>query len=136
MGGSDDLLQALEAVLDRPDWPHDPVVVKALKAPLRHLAARYLTARRKDGRPLDSVARFHLKNGARMAKLNWLGDISETGRRRSVGMMVNYVYDRGEMERNHEAYMREGKLALGPEIRSLAKSPRSGDSALKKLGLG
>ena len=136
LGGSDEMPEALETLLDHPHWPSDPVVVKALKGPLRHLAARYLTGNRDDGQPLDPVARFHMKNGARMEKLNWLGDVSETGLRRSAGMMVNYVYDRGDMERNHEAYVREGKLALSSEIRSLAKGARGGESALKKLRLG
>ena len=71
---------------------------------LSRLCARYLV-HAKDGKaPLDPVARFHLANGARLERLNWAGDISETGVRRSLGFTVNYVYRLADVERNHEAY--------------------------------
>ena len=35
-----------------------------------------------DGRPLDPVARFHLGNGARLERMNWLGDTLGQGLRR------------------------------------------------------
>ena len=136
LGGADDLAPALGELLDRPDWCDDPVVAEALKEPLRHLAARYFRATREDGFPIDPVARFHLKNGARLDRLNILGDRSEKGLKQAAGLMVNYLYDRGEMEKNHEAYMREGKLAIHSDIKALAKADRSNASALRKLGFG
>ena len=60
--------------------------------------------------PVDSVARFHLANGARLERLNWMGDPSKAGIRRSLGLMVNYVYRLADVERNHEAYARHGKV--------------------------
>jgi malonyl-CoA decarboxylase len=54
------------------------------------------------------VARFHLANGARLERLNWMGDPSKTGIRRSLGLMVNYTYRRADLERNHEAYLKRG----------------------------
>ena len=136
LGGSDDLLAALETVLERPDWSGDPVIVEALKGPLTALCARFLVARRPDGRPLNSVARFHLRNGARLERLNWLGDVSENGLEGSAGMMVNYLYARGDMEKNHEAYMSDGKIAMSSDFKSLCRTERGGDSKLKKLGFG
>ena len=40
-------------------------------------------ARPRSGAPVDPVARFHLGNGARLERLNWLADTSERGARRS-----------------------------------------------------
>ena len=85
---------------------------------------------------VDPVARFHLRNGARLERLNWLGDVSENGLQRSAGMMVNYLYARGDIEKNHEAYMADGKIAMSSDFKSLSRSERGGDSPLKKLGFG
>ena len=42
---------------------------------------------------VDPVARFHLGNGARLERINFLGDVSRKGLRQSYGLMVNYLYD-------------------------------------------
>ncbi len=135
LGGVDDTRAALDTILARPDWHEDPVTAKALKSPLMGLCARYLLGRRKDGQPLDPVSRFHLKNGARLEQLNWLGDTSENGLKRSAGMMVNYRYVLDDMDKNHEGYMQAGKLAMGPDFRSLARALQE-DSPLRRLGFG
>jgi len=136
LGGSDDLQAALLAVLARADWPQDPVVRKALEGPLLRLGARYFQERRSSGEPIDAVARFHLKNGARLEHLNWLGDTSTQGLARSAGLMVNYRYVLGEMEKNHEAYMNAGRIAMSGEIKALARNGEPGNGPLKRLGLG
>ncbi len=95
-----------------------------LKGTLLALAAHYfLVARSSDDRPVDPVARFHLGNGARLERINWLSDISEKGLREAHGLMVNYRYDLGEIERNHEAYAQEGTVAAARSVRSLLKAP-------------
>ena len=87
------------------------------------LAADYfLTAKTKYGRPVDPVARFHLGNGARLERINWLGDKSAKGLRQSHGIMVNYLYDLKDIESNHEAYINEGTIAASKAVRSLLKS--------------
>ena len=68
------------------------------------------------GAPWDSVARFHLANGARLERLNWMGEPSKTGIRRSLGLMVNYVYRPDDVERNHEAYAKRGKIVAAPRF--------------------
>jgi malonyl-CoA decarboxylase len=136
LGGSDDPQAALLAVLARAGWPQDPVVCKALEAPLLRLGARYFQERRGNGEPIDAVARFHLKNGARLEHLNWLGDTSAQGLARSAGLMVNYRYAPGEMERNHEAYMNEGRIAMGAEVKALVRNGEPGNGPLKRLGIG
>jgi hypothetical protein len=49
----------------------------------------FLTEKAGDGRPLDPVARFHLGNGARLERINWLGDASPKGLKASHDLMVN-----------------------------------------------
>jgi malonyl-CoA decarboxylase len=68
------------------------------------------------------VAHFHLSNGARIERLNWLGDISAKGVQQSAGIMVNYLYRLGEIEANHEAYREEGRVAAGSALRNLARA--------------
>lgn len=53
----------------------------------------------------DPVARFHLKNGARLERINAAADLSRKGVRESHGLMVNYLYDLGQIEANHERFM-------------------------------
>ena len=54
--------------------------------------------------PADAVARFHLGNGARLERINWLGDTSERAMQQAHGFMVNYQYDLDDIEKNHEAF--------------------------------
>jgi hypothetical protein len=64
--------------------------------------------------PLDPVARFHLGNGARIERINPLGDNSVKGMQQSFGVMVNYLYDLDELEENVENFAREGTIATRP----------------------
>jgi malonyl-CoA decarboxylase len=45
-----------------------------------------------------------------------MGDPSKNGVRRSLGLMVNYVYRRADLERNHEAYAKRGKIVAAPRF--------------------
>ena len=72
------------AALDAPDWPEDPEAAEQLRLPLSRLCARYLAREKRGGRPRDPVARFHLGNGARLERINWLGDLSAKGLGRIV----------------------------------------------------
>jgi malonyl-CoA decarboxylase len=116
-GGSE---QELPALLDR----HAEVGIAAiLRDPLIRLCARYLLRERtSSGRALDPVAHFHLSNGARVERLNWLGDISPKGLQQSVGIMVNYLYRLSDIEANHEAYRGEGRVVAASAIRNLARA--------------
>lgn len=66
--------------------------VPALEQLVLSLCASYLIHAKANGAPNDSVARFHLGNGARLEAVNWMADLSDTGLRRSAGIMVNYLY--------------------------------------------
>ena len=109
------------ARLDERDWFENAAVAERLRLPLMGLCAHYLTAVKKDDEPLDAVARFHLGNGARMEKLNWLADTSKPGMQRSAGIMVNYLYRLADVEKNHEAFVREHDVAASHELKKLAR---------------
>ncbi len=91
------------------------------------ICARYLVSRRADGRPRDPVARFHLRNGARLERINWLGDVSRKGLRQSVGMMVNYRYRIDDIEENHESYERDGRIVAASSVRSLLRGRKDAE---------
>lgn len=101
--------------------PH--VSAEAHRAWLMHLCARYLTGRSADGRPLDAVARFHLGNGARVARINWNADQSPKGMSQSFGMMVNYEYALDQLEENVEALVNGAVIAADESVVGLASSP-------------
>jgi malonyl-CoA decarboxylase len=63
----------------------------------------------------DPVARFHLDNGARLERLNPLGDLSAKGVRQSFGVMVNYLYDLKKVEAHHEKFV-AGEVAHSRHI--------------------
>src|SRR3954453_2944516 len=109
-------------LLEQPDGHIDPRFVATLREPLLRLCARYLLhTRAPSGRALDPVAHFHLSNGARVERLNWLGDVSPKGLRQSAGIMVNYLYRLGDIEENHEAYRGEGRVVAASALRNLAR---------------
>jgi malonyl-CoA decarboxylase len=114
-------VRAILSRLDTGRWLDDRVVAAEMQRQLVRLCAYYLVHAKQGRDPLDPVARFHLGNGARMERLNWLGDISEMGMRRSAGLMVNYVYRLGDVERNHEAYARERHIVAARRFEVLAR---------------
>lgn len=98
-----------------------------LKATLTSLAAHYfLSSKSSDNRPVDPVARFHLGNGARLERINWLADVSEKGLREAHGLMVNYRYELSDIEKNHEAYAQDGTVAASRSVRGqLRAAPKT-----------
>jgi malonyl-CoA decarboxylase len=112
----DDYLLLTE--LDAEDWFRDAGTVAALEPLMARLCARYLVEEKRDAEPLDPVARFHLSNGARIERINWMGDLSEQRLRQSYGMLVNYVYDRRSVIKNHEDYVGKGRIATSSAISS------------------
>jgi malonyl-CoA decarboxylase len=105
-------------VLDEPGWKDDPEKVERVRAVLLSAAAYYfLKAKDPKGRPVDPVARFHLGNGARLERLNFLGDVSLKGLKQAHGLMVNYLYALDEIETNHEAFAEKSVVAASPMVR-------------------
>jgi malonyl-CoA decarboxylase len=109
--------------LDKPDWFENADLAAQLRALLEPLAAYYfLRARTPKGRLIDSVARFHIGNGARLERIDWLGDLSPKGLRESAGIMVNYLYRLDDIEKNHEAYANQGEIAASSTVKKLLKN--------------
>ena len=111
--------------LDDPKWVEHEEVTSQLRAVLEPLAAYYfLKARNPRGRVIDSVARFHLGNGARLERIDWLGDLSPKGLRESAGIMVNYLYRLDDIEENHETFANNGEVVASSAVKKLLKGER------------
>jgi malonyl-CoA decarboxylase len=88
---------------------------------LMYLCAYYLLNAKRRDEPRDLVARFHLRNGASLERINWLGDRSEKGLRESAGLLVNYLYDRKAVARNHEVYVNDNEIVHSSAVEQLLK---------------
>lgn len=104
--------------LAEPGWHTDPELARALEPVLSGLCAWYLIKARRNGRPIDPVARFHLGNGARLERINWLADTSPKGLAEAHGLMVNYAYDPARIEQNHELFV-EGEFVHARMVEKL-----------------
>ncbi len=136
----DEATRAALVVLDEPDWHKDREKAEALRPVLIAAAARYyILAKRADGRPIDAVARFHLGNGARLERINFLGDVSAKGLSQSHGLLVNYLYAVDDIEKNHELFFEHGEIAASAQIRKMLREDpiaptRASGSALVNAG--
>jgi malonyl-CoA decarboxylase len=118
------LAQALAGLRAHGIEPGSPVPADALRGlaaegtqALLRLGAFYLgLATTADGG--DPVARFHLDNGARLERLNALGDLSVKGAKQAHGLMVNYLYDLGRIEAHHEQFV-NGSVAHSRAVAAL-----------------
>ncbi len=110
--GTTDPVAAVEWALPRDDLDRGSARV------LRRVVLAYLTEVRIGRRVLDPVAHFHLSNGARLERINLGADCSAKGLRESHGVMVNYVYDLGRVELNHECYVGSGLVATSRSLAS------------------
>lgn len=121
---TDEDRRVLGALRD-PEW-HERNHDDDLKTTMMQLAAHYFVrAKSERNKPVDPVARFHLGNGARLERINWLADTSDKGLRQAHGLMVNYRYDVKEIEKNHEAYANEGRIAISRSVKGLLRPTKT-----------
>src|ERR1700733_8219554 len=118
-----DVVALLRSLLETERWWEDTALADGLRDPLTRLCAVYLTTSPNSRGPADPVARFHLGNGARLERVNWLGNVAQRGISESYGIMVNYLYDPEQIEANHEAFVR------GAIVRSSAVDALLGSDA-------
>lgn len=119
----DDFDKGVLAALDDPDWTGNEEAREALAPVLAQAAAHYLVlARSPKGRPLDPVARFHLGNGARLERINPMGDLSSKGIAQAAGVMVNYRYVLSDIEKNHEAFAGKGEVVASAAVKKLLRA--------------
>jgi malonyl-CoA decarboxylase len=124
----DPVTEPYRELLDRlagGDWVRDEALVEQAKPVLLGLCAHYLVRVRERGLPRDPVARFHLRNGARLERINWLADTSDKGLAESFGILVNYRYDPARIERHHEAYVATGEVIHTSAVKSLLPAART-----------
>ena len=92
---------------------------KPVQQDLLSLSARYLVKQSHEALG-DPVARFHLDNGARLERINFAADLSKKGMKQSLGLMVNYLYDIGEVELRHQEFVNQ-KVSHSTAVRRLLK---------------
>jgi len=114
---------AFRALTKDGEWWRDLARAEALREPLLRLCAEYLTRSNKGVGGIDPVARFHLGNGARLERINWLGNTSPRGMKESFGVMVNYLYDPDTIEANHEVFVHSGTVARSAQVDGLLSLP-------------
>jgi malonyl-CoA decarboxylase len=116
--------KAALALTDQPGWWRNEDTAAEVKDSIMRAAAwYYLRARNDRGTPVDAVARFHLGNGARLERINWLADTSDRAMEQADGLMVNYLYDVDEIERNHEAYAEGRTVVASGSVQRLLRPP-------------
>ncbi len=105
-------LEPLRPLLNDPDMFTTPASLEPYREDLLRCCAHYLLqAKRPDGQVEDRVEHFHLSNGARIERVNWMANPSASGMERAFGMMVNYRYDLDHIDSNHESYLGSGEVA-------------------------
>ena len=88
------------------------------KQALIKLVAHYLmNEKNKKGLPINDVCRFHLGNGAIIDDININANVSEVGLNRSFGVMVNYLYELKNIEKNHEDYINNKKIIISDQLK-------------------
>jgi malonyl-CoA decarboxylase len=112
---------SLAGILAKRGWWREAGLRKTAEPVLTRLCARYLLNESNGRRARDPVAHFHLSNGARVERINMLGDTSEKGAKESATLMVNYLYDPAKIEDWHEDYAGEGKRNASTIVRKLAR---------------
>ena len=95
-------------------------VPEGTRAGLLSMCARFLLEQGQ-ARSADSVANFHLSNGARIERLNWLANPAPYEIDRSFGIMANYRYDLGSIAANVNAYLRSGTIDAAGGVRELIR---------------
>jgi malonyl-CoA decarboxylase len=91
----------------------------SLERRIMRACATYLTRRVSAEDRADPVAHFHLGNGARLERINWLGNTAPRGIQESFGIMVNYLYDIETIESNHEAFVNDGTVMRSADVDTL-----------------
>jgi malonyl-CoA decarboxylase len=138
MGAGDSAAAGLASLLANKDWDADTPADELLKTILLRLCAHYLTAANEGRGPNDSVARFHLGNGARLERIRWRANVSARGLSESYGLMVNYRYDPDTIEANHEKFAASGDVAMSSQVSALLSEATwrtRGLSLVRSLGL-
>ena len=84
------------------------------------LVSHYLiNEKNKKNLPINDVCRFHLGNGAIIDDIVINANVSEVGFNRSFGVMVNYLYELKNIEKNHEEYINNKKIIVSEKLKKI-----------------
>ena len=77
----------------------------------------YITqVKRKGGQAINSVAHFHLGNGASLNQIHLEANTNKLALEDSWGVMVNYLYDSETVAKNHEDYANLEPVAISSKL--------------------
>eukprot|EP00189_Rhodosorus_marinus_P008312 CAMPEP_0184753500 /NCGR_PEP_ID=MMETSP0315-20130426/44136_1 /TAXON_ID=101924 /ORGANISM="Rhodosorus marinus, Strain UTEX LB 2760" /LENGTH=444 /DNA_ID=CAMNT_0027232881 /DNA_START=118 /DNA_END=1452 /DNA_ORIENTATION=- len=108
---SREMIAAITRIGVQEDFAPRTGLIELNRTELEKLCFDYLLkAKRRRIRALDPVANFHLRNGASVLRLNWMADTEKQRLRESLGMCVNYEYDKDMIEENHRLYTLHGHI--------------------------
>ena len=95
----------------------DNRIIENKDAIIKLVAHYIINEKSKKGLPVNDVSRFHLGNGAIVDDIIINANISETGFERSFGVMVNYLYELKNIEKNHEDYINNKKVIFSDKLK-------------------
>jgi malonyl-CoA decarboxylase len=88
------------------------------KEAITKLVVHYIVnEKNQQGLPVNDVSRFHLGNGAIVEDIVINANVSEQEFKRAYGVMVNYLYELKNIEKNHEDYMNNNKVIVSDKIK-------------------
>uniref|UniRef100_T1E1M5 Putative malonyl-CoA decarboxylase n=1 Tax=Cupiennius salei TaxID=6928 RepID=T1E1M5_CUPSA len=116
---TNDMWNNLSSIIASNRWIKDDNLKEILKNPLMKVCAHYLYNEKRRSNALNSVAHFHLRNGAVLWRINWAADTSPRGLDNSCGMMVNYRYYISETEENSRNYMENYFITASDAVKTL-----------------
>ena len=104
--------------LKSPDFKVGDVRVLSNKDNIIKFVAHYLIKEKDaEGFPVGDVTRFHLRNGAMINDIVVNANVSDAGFKRSFGVMVNYLYELDNIEKNHEEFVNKKKVIYSSKLK-------------------
>jgi len=97
----------------------DPRIISHKDSIIKLVAYYLINEKNLNGFPVADVTRFHLRNGASINDIVINADISDAGFKRSFGVMVNYLYELNDIEKNHEDFINNKKVTFSREIKKI-----------------
>ena len=80
---------------------------------------RYLYIEKRRSNALNSVANFHLRNGATLWRVNYMANGTAKGLMESCGIMVNYRYYLERTVQNSQQYQQNHVIDVDDQVQKL-----------------
>ncbi|KAL0100187.1 hypothetical protein PUN28_019545 [Cardiocondyla obscurior] len=118
---TENVISAIKKILNTSLWTGDKQLSEFFKEPFLRACAWYLYKEKRRGYALNTVANFHLRNGAVMWRINWMADPSPRGVANSCGVMVNYRYFLEDSEANSQNYIENFVINAAEDVINLSE---------------